>query len=230
MRRTDRLFELIQILRDGRLHRARDLAEALSVSERTIYRDMDTLAGSGLPIEGERGVGYMMTAPISLPPLNLTAVELEALHLGLEVVRRAADRDLQAGAKSLAAKIESIVPEHRHAPPEGWGMAVYPFAEAEGGFQHMPLLRQAIRQKRKIWLVYRDEAGRSSQRMIRPLQLEYWGRVWTCPAWCERRKAFRSFRTDRMETVELTSARFRDEPGKSFSDYLASVAPSDSAP
>ncbi|NNF72520.1 MAG: HTH domain-containing protein, partial [Rhodobacteraceae bacterium] len=86
MRRTDRLFELIQILRDGRLHRATDMAEALGVSQRTIYRDMDTLIASGVPVEGERGVGYMMTAPITLPPLNLTMAELEALHLGMAVV------------------------------------------------------------------------------------------------------------------------------------------------
>lgn len=224
MRRTDRLFELIQILRDGRLHRAQDMAERLEVSVRTLYRDMDTLVASGIPVQGERGVGYMMTAPVSLPPLNLTMTELEALHLGLAVVRQAADRELQAGARSLAEKIDSIVPESRSAPPEGWGVAVYPFIEAQAGFDHMPLLRQAIRQKRKLWLIYRDGAGQQSQRMIRPLQLEYWGRVWTCPAWCEKRQDFRSFRVDRIETVELTAARFREEPGKSLADYLASFS------
>ncbi|MEP3298391.1 MAG: YafY family protein [Pseudoruegeria sp.] len=221
--RTDRLFELIQIMRDGQLHLARDIAAQLSISQRTVYRDMDTLIDAGLPIEGERGVGYTMTTPISIPPLHLTPLELEALHVGLAIVQQTADRELQAGARSFASKIESVVPKNRSAPPMGWDTAVYPFAEALLGFDHMPLLRQAIRQKRKIWLDYKDEEGRRSQRMIRPLQLEYWGRVWSCPAWCERQKGFQSFRVDQMHSVELTSARFREENGKAYPDFLASL-------
>ncbi len=84
MRRTDRLFDIIQILRDGNLHRAQDIAEALEVSVRTIYRDMDTLTASGIPVQGERGVGYMVTSQITLPPLNLTTEELEALKSMIE--------------------------------------------------------------------------------------------------------------------------------------------------
>ena len=113
MRRTDRLFELIGILRDGRLHRAADLADRLEVSQRTIYRDMETLQTSGVPVEGERGVGYMLTAPITLPPLNLTLTELEALHLGIAVVAEAADPELQSAARSMADKIDAVVPEDR---------------------------------------------------------------------------------------------------------------------
>ena len=99
MRRTDRLFELIQILRDGRLHRGEDLAKTLGVSLRTLYRDMETLVASRIPVEGERGLGYMMTAPITLPPLNLTLEELEALHLGLAVVSKATDEDMQKAGR-----------------------------------------------------------------------------------------------------------------------------------
>ncbi|MCY4179443.1 MAG: HTH domain-containing protein, partial [Litoreibacter sp.] len=126
MRRTDRLFDLILILRDGRLHRAEDLAERLEVSVRTIYRDMDTLVLSGVPVAGERGLGYMMTAPITLPPLNLTLTELEALHLGMAVVGEAADDELRSAAKTLSAKIDAVLPEDRSTPPSGWGFAVYP--------------------------------------------------------------------------------------------------------
>ena len=104
MRRTDRLFEIIQILRDGKLHRAQDIAERLEVSTRTIYRDMDTLVASGVPVEGERGVGYMVREQISLPPLTLTPEELEALNLGMAIVAEAADPDLKAAALSLAAR------------------------------------------------------------------------------------------------------------------------------
>ena len=173
MRRTDRLFELIQLLRDGRLHRGADLAERLGISLRTLYRDMDTLIASGIPVEGERGLGYMMTAPITLPPLNLTLSELEALHLGLSVVSRAADEEMQKAAGTLADKIDAVLPEDRAAPSTGWGFAVYPFAEAARGFVHMAPLRAAIRARRKVTLRYESLRGEVSDRTVRPLQMEY---------------------------------------------------------
>ena len=225
MRRTDRLFELIQILRDGRLHRAADMAERLEVSVRTIYRDMDTLAASGVPVEGERGVGYMMTAPVTLPPLNLTMAELEALHLGMAVVGAAADEELQGAAKSLSAKIDAVLPEDRAAPPNGWGFSVYPFADAAGGFAHMPGLRAAIRARQKVEIAYADAEGAETQRTIRPLQLDYWGRVWTVTGWCELRDDFRVFRVDRIEAMEVLPELFVDEPGKTVGDYLGGGPP-----
>lgn len=179
MRRTDRLFDLVGVLRDGRLHKAADLADRLGVSMRTIYRDMETLQASGIPVEGERGVGYLLTAPITLPPLNLTLTELEALHLGMAVVAEAADPELQSAAQSLAAKIDAVVPEDRTAPPAGWGFAVYPFADAARGFTHMPTLRAAIRARQKLRIAYESLTETASERIIRPLQMEYWGRVWT---------------------------------------------------
>ena len=223
MRRTDRLFDLIQILRDGRLHRAQDMAAQLGVSQRTIYRDMETLQASGVPVEGERGVGYMMTAPITLPPLNLTLPELEALHLGMAVVGEAGDEELQKAAQSLSAKIDAVLPEDRNAPPEGWGFAVYPFEEAARGFAHMPALRAAIRARQKLSLRYRALSDEITTRIIRPLQLEYWGRVWTATAWCELREDFRVFRVDRIETLQARPELFTDEPGKTLEDYLATL-------
>ena len=223
MRRTDRLFELIQLLRDGRLHRGADLAEELGVSLRTLYRDMDTLVASGIPVEGERGLGYMMTAPITLPPLNLTLNELEALHLGLSVVTRAADEEMQKAANSLAAKIDAVLPEDRAAPSTGWGFAVYPFAEAARGFVHMAPLRAAIRARRKVDLSYESLDGEKTDRTVRPLQMEYWGRVWTLTAWCELREDFRVFRVDRIATLDIGTEGFEEEPGKTLGDYLASL-------
>jgi predicted DNA-binding transcriptional regulator YafY len=220
MRRTDRLFDLVTALRDGRLHRAQDLADRLEVSVRTIYRDMETLQASGIPVEGERGVGYMLTAPVTLPPLNLTLLELEALELGMAVVAEAADPELQKAARSLSAKIDAVIPADRGPPKEGWGFAVYPFADAARGFRHMPALRAAIRARQKLDLAYRDGEGRASTRIIRPLQMEYWGRVWTLTAWDESRGDFRSFRVDRIEEVRARPELFVDEPGKSLADYL----------
>lgn len=223
MRRTDRLFELIQILRDGRLHRGRDLAGRLGVSLRTLYRDMDTLIASGIPVEGERGLGYMMTAPITLPPLNLTLTELEALHLGLAVVTKAADPELQRAAKTLSDKVDAVLPEDRAAPATGWGFAVYPFAEAARGFVHMAPLRAAIRSRRKVDIVYAAPEGSDTRRRVRPLQMEYWGRVWTLTSWCELRNDFRVFRVDRIRTLDVSFDTFQEEPGKSLADYLVNV-------
>jgi len=220
LRRTDRLFELILILRDGRLHKGADLAERLEVSLRTLYRDMETLVASGIPVEGERGLGYMMTAPITLPPLNLSLTELEALHLGLAVVNKAADEELQRAAKSLSDKIDAVLPEDRAAPASGWGFAVYPFAEAARGFVHMAPLRAAIRSRRKVKITYSAPEKEETMRIIRPLQMEYWGRVWTLTSWCEWRNGFRVFRVDRIRTLDVQFESFQEEPGKTLSDYL----------
>lgn len=221
MRRTDRLFELIQILRDGHLHRGRDLAEKLKISLRTLYRDMDTLIASGIPVEGERGLGYMMTAPITLPPLNLSLEELEALHLGLAVVGKATDEAMQKAAESLAAKIDAVLPEDRSAPASGWGFAVYPFKEAARGFMHMAPLRAAIRARRKVDITYQSLENQQTKRTVRPLQMEYWGRVWTLTAWCETRTAFRVFRVDRISTLDVSFDSFDEDPGKTLADYFA---------
>lgn len=220
MRRTDRLFDLVLVLRDGRLHRAEDLAERLGVSVRTIYRDMDTLALSGVPVAGERGLGYMMTSPITLPPLNLTLTELEALHLGMAVVGEAADEELQSAAKSLSAKIDAVLPEDRSQPPSGWGFAVYPFKDAAAGFRHMPAIRKAIRSRQKLQISYAAPDQPITDRIIRPLQMEYWGRVWTTTCWCEERADFRVFRIDRIRSLKMLAELFVEEQGKSLSDYL----------
>lgn len=221
MRRADRLIELIQILRDGRLHRADDMARDVGVSVRTLYRDMATLEASGIPVAGEPGLGYQMRAPVTLPPLNLSLVELEALHLGMAVVGDAADPELSRAARSLSAKIDAVLPEDRSAPPTGWGFAVYPFADVAAGFQFMPTLRAAIRSRQKLQIDYADLEGPATTRTIRPLKLEYWGRVWTVTAWCERDEDFRVFRVDRIERCEILPGLFVEEQGKTLADYRA---------
>ncbi len=223
MRRTDRLYDLILILRDGKLHRAQDLAKALRVSTRTIYRDMDTLVASGVPVEGERGVGYRMTDTITLPPLNLTGEELEALYLGMAVVSEAGDEDLKKAAQTLSAKIDAVLPDDRNAPRNGWGFAVYPFAEAAKGFAHMPALRAAIRVRQKLEITYCALNDTKTTRIIRPLQMEYWGRIWTVTAWCELSGGFRVFRVDRITNIDVLPQMFIDEIGKTLKDYLANL-------
>lgn len=221
MKRRDRLMDLVQIMRDGRLHRAQDMADRLDVSIRTIYRDMDTLMASGLPIEGERGLGYMITAAITLPPLNLTITELEALHVGLAIVGETADDELKSAATSLSSKIDAVLPEDRTAPPTGFGFAIYPFADAAKGFQHMPALRGAIRSRQKVDVRYTNLDNETTQRVIRPLEMEYWGRVWTVTVWCELRRDFRVMRIDRIEELSVLPQLFMDEAGKTLPDFIA---------
>lgn len=220
--RSDRLFSLIQILRDGKLHRAADLAARVEVSTRTIWRDMATLQASGLPVEGERGVGYMLTAPITLPPVALTLQEMEALRLGIALVASAADAGLSYAAHTLGQKIAAVSPAAGQLP----AVDTFVFAgpEAQKAAPHLPLLREAIAGAQKLDMTYRDLAGRDSTRRIRPLQLEYWGRVWTLTAWCERRRDFRAFRIDLVQSLARTHEPFTAEPGKTLADYKARLA------
>lgn len=219
MRRSDRLFDIIQILRDGKLHRAQDIADRLEVSVRTIYRDMDTLVASGVPVEGERGVGYMVREQITLPPLNLTPAELEALNLGMAIVAEAADPDLKSAAESLADKIDAVLPTQVVAEADSWKFAVYPFADAARGLAHMAPIRAAIKSRQKLRLSYRRIDGVLTERVVRPLHMEYWGRVWTLTSWCELRQGFRVFRIDLIEAISPLPEVFADEPGKRLSDY-----------
>lgn len=216
MRRADRLMALIQILRDGALHKAAHLARATEVSLRTIYRDMDTLAASGVPIEGERGVGYRVTAAITLPPLNLTMIEVEALHIGLLAVGQNGDAELSAAARSLSAKLDAVMPEDRSKAPAGYGFAVYPFADAARGFQHLPMIRQAIRARQKLKLTLNG-----TDQTVRPLQLDYWGRLWTCVVWNETARGFSELRVDQITALTIMPSLFVDEVGKSLADFNA---------
>jgi predicted DNA-binding transcriptional regulator YafY len=218
MRRTDRLFELIQILRDGRLHTARDMADRLEVSTRTLWRDMATLIASGLPVEGERGVGYILREPVTLPPLTLTPDEVQALTLGLQLVTRGADPSLTRAAESLLGKVTAVLPA-RLLDGIGQDTWVFPGSEALAAARHLPVLRQAIRLRERVVIDYVDGAGRISERPVRPLLLEFWGRVWTLASWCETRQALRSFRVDRIEALRLTGESFPDDPGTTLADW-----------
>ena len=123
-------------------------------------------------------------------------------------------------AASLSAKVDAVLPEDRAAPASGWGFAVYPFAEAARGFVHMAPLRAAIRSRRKVDITYAAPEEPETQRRVRPLQMEYWGRVWTLTSWCELRDDFRVFRVDRIQTLDVSFETFEEEPGKTLADYL----------
>ena len=170
MRRTDRLFELVQVLRDGRLHRASDLAAAMGgVSVRTIWRDMATLMASGMPIEGERGVGYVLRAPTTLPPLMLIMAEMEALRDGLRRVSTAGDPGLARAARSLAAKIGAVAP----APQDPDEDDIFTFRRAATAVAEglVPALRAAIRSGAWMWLFALDDQDRPQRDEVMVLRL-----------------------------------------------------------
>ena len=221
MRRTDRLFDLIQILRDGRLHRASELAEKLDVSTRTIWRDMTTLAASGMPIEGERGVGYILRAPFTLPPMILSTVELAALRAGLRSVAEGADPTLSRAARALAARIASVTPAPASDEDDIFAFPRPDEAGAETSNAHLPVIRAAIRARERLTITYIETSGHETHRDIRPLALETSGKVRSLAAFCEGRQSFRNFRLDRITALAATGEAFPDEPGRSLADWQA---------
>jgi predicted DNA-binding transcriptional regulator YafY len=218
MRKSDRLFDILQVLRDGDLHTAQDLADQMAVSVRTLYRDMDTLAASGIPLRGTRGTGYRLAEAITLPPLTLTPNELEALNLGIAITAELADPDLKAAAHSLAEKLDAVQPETAVAEADAWKFAASPFADAARGFAQMPRLRAAIKARQKLRITYTSKDGAVASRTIRPLHMEYWSRIWTLTAWCELRQDHRVFRLDLISSAEALPELFSDEVGKTLAD------------
>ncbi len=222
MRRADRLFMIVEKLRAGRLTTARALSEHLEVSERTIYRDIAHLIGAGLPIEGEAGLGYMMRAGYDLPPLMFTEEEIVALTAGARMVNAFGGAGMAKGAADALDKINAVLPDAVRRRAEN--VAVHtthadPFDAATRAA--IDALEQATQDTRRVWLSYRDEAGALTERMVRPLGLWFWGRVWTLVAWCELRRDFRMFRLDRIEQSELREV-YAAEPGQRLEDFYAS--------
>jgi predicted DNA-binding transcriptional regulator YafY len=222
MRRTDRLYDTMEILRDGRLHRAGEIAARLGVSVRTVWRDMATLMASGLPLEGERGVGYILRAPTMLPPLMLNAGELDALRAGLAQVAAGGDEALARAARSLAAKIAAVTPAPSFPDPQGL-FALRPGPQSRAT-RHLPLIRAAIRARERLSVSHIDPLGRESHQDIRPLKTERQGKTWSLLAWCEGRRDFRRFRLDRITALTPTGETFPDEPGRGLADWKAQEA------
>ncbi len=222
MGRTDRLFNLVELFRGGRLWRGQDLAERLGVSVRTLYRDIGALIAAGIPIEGARGVGFQLREPLFLPPMTLGTEELEALHLGLVWVARSGDADLAEAATRLHAKIEAVLPGDRQGRDYAKDIAFYA-PMPQGVHRHMPLLRQAIRAQQVLSLTYTRLDETQTRRIVWPLHLEFWGQAWTMTAWCTLRQDFRAFRVDRITYALRTGDRFTSRPGRRYSDYLAQM-------
>lgn len=207
MRRADRLFQIIQILRRARRPvTAARLAEELEVSVRTVYRDIADLMAQDVPVRGEAGIGYQLGNGFHLPPLMLTPDEIEALVLGAKWVQTRDDPVLDRAARDLIAKINAVVPSRlRPLILESTGL-VPDYGMQEPDRIDIVRLRTWIRAERRIEIAYRDAAGAVSERVIWPLALAYFETVRLIVAWCEHRRDFRHFRTDR-----IVACRFLEE-------------------
>jgi len=213
MRRADRLFQIIQVLRRSRRPvTAEAMAEELETSKRTIYRDIADLMAQRAPIRGEAGVGYVLDDGFDMPPLMLTPDEVEACVLGAQLVARQGDPALARAAEDLVAKIRTVAPEHLRL------LALEPATRVAPNWRIVPdrldmgAVRLSIRSGRKIRMSYRDEQERTSERVVWPFAVGYHESVRLLIAWCELRTDFRSFRTDRVSEAAFLEERYPERP------------------
>lgn len=220
MRRADRLFQIIQFLRTRRVTTAAWLAERLEVSERTVYRDIKDLIISGVNIEGEAGVGYVVRRGFDLPPLMFNKEEISALALGASIVESWADPALATAAQSVLSKIETVLPDEMKSSFEQSRLFA-PLTQIPPELaSRMAIVRTAADDQQKIQLDYVSAHKESSDRIIWPLGLFFWGGLWTIGAWCELRQAFRIFRLDRIKELTLLEETFPAEKGKTLHDLI----------
>lgn len=209
MRRADRLFQVIQILRRARRPITADaIAGELETSLRTIYRDIAQLMANRVPIRGEAGVGYVLEGGFDMPPLMLTPDEIEAAMLGAQWVRDRGDPQLARAATDLVTKIGAVIPEHLRPILMEPALTPLSIRRQPPDSIDMPRVRAAIRMQGKIALVYRDEQDRETHRTVWPIAMSYWEAVRILVAWCELRHAFRHFRTDRVVSAEFLEVRY----------------------
>lgn len=224
MRRADRLFQIIQILRRARgVITADALAAELEVSVRTVYRDVAELIGQRVPIEGAAGVGYLLREGYDLPPLMFTEDELEALLIGTRIVKSWADPELGRAAADVLAKVAAVVPAHRRARIESLSLAAPPSDRRPEIAIDMAVLRRWVREERKVRIEYLDLKGVRTDRVLRPMSMAFFPPVWLLLGWCEVRRDFRAFRIDRIARIEFLPEHYPQEPGRRLVDYLATI-------
>jgi predicted DNA-binding transcriptional regulator YafY len=223
MRRADRLFRIVQMLRSGRLKTAAALAERLEVSERTIYRDVRDLQLAGQPIEGEAGVGYTLRREFDLPPLMFTPEELTALVLGARLVKAWGGAENVVAANSALARIEAVLPAELAVKLDAIALYAPDFRMSTAQRHLLDKLHAACLARTVTTFRYTrlgEDDSRAEQRTVRPLALTFWSGVWTLAAWCETRDDFRIFRIDRIEACTVLERTFTQKRGQRFEDLV----------
>lgn len=223
MRRADRLFQLVQLLRLRRHATGRELADELGVSLRTVYRDIRDLTSSGVPIRGEAGVGYRLDRGYELPPLTFSQAELEGLVLGARMVSTWGDPELASAVRSAMTKVEAVLPESLRRVVLESALFAPDQPRSQEMTRDVDLMRRAIGERRLLSFAYTRADGEESERSVRPLGLYFWGSKWTLAAWCEMRGDYRSFRPDRMRTVTVEERRFDPQDGIDLAGFLSRV-------
>lgn len=222
MRRADRLFDILQILRvAAQPMTAATIAEQLEVTERTIYRDIASLQASRIPIEGARGIGYVLRKGFDLPPLMFTADEVDAIAVGARLVRRVRDPVLQKAANSVLAKVTTALP----GVPRS-GLLEAPFYVSSGDAEtpkgvDLAELRRAIRETRKVRIAYADAQGSRTDRIVWPVAMAYYVDVTVLGAWCELRNDFRHFRVERITASTILGYVFPTDGGRLMERWFA---------
>lgn len=176
-------------------------------------------AARGVPLRAEAGVGYLLEKGFDVPPLMFNAGEVESLVIAGRMLEAWADPETRAQIKSALEKIEQVLPPSLRDKPARVRVFAPEFMTKPSIWQAIPDLRRAINERRKISFNYRDEKAVDSHRSVRPLAIYFWGKVWTCVAWCELRNDFRQFRLDRMQDWQISLAHFEEEAGKTLADF-----------
>ena len=210
LRRADRLFDILRILRSAKAPvTAASIAAELEVTVRTVYRDVATLQARRIPIDGAAGIGYVLRSGFDLPPLMFTEDEADAIAVGVQLLARTGDPGLQKAAESVLSKVTQIVPD-----PLREYLSAAPVYVSKSGApvpaqRDLPTtFRHAIRDARKLRISYEDEAGRQTLRVIQPFAVAYYVEATLVCAWCELRNDIRHFRTDRVVSAEVLDQTF----------------------
>lgn len=224
MRRADRLLKITHFLRQRRQAvTANQIAEAFNICKRTVYRDIQCLMDTGAPIRGEAGVGYTIDKRYYLPPITFDADELEAIGLGISMVRQWTDDQFADKAASAFEKIKAVLPTSLQGELEQITTYAVPNRPKIPWNIKFSDLREFIRCRQKINVTYSDENQIETKRTLRPLALLFFNPVWLLTAWCEKRQDFRNFRIDRIQDLRINDEKFDDDPGKNLAAYLSEV-------
>lgn len=223
MGKSERLLHLFALLRSRRTAvTAQTLAQKLQVSERTVYRDVQSLILAGANIEGEAGVGYLLKPDSTLPPVMFNEQEVEALMLGVRLLQAWSDEAIAGHASSALQKIRSVLPQallyQLDNKPTKY---LVPDYERKQKSKFSEILRLAMDQCKAIDLSYEDEKKRKTQRQVYPLGLVFWGATWTLVAWCTKRKDYRLFRLDRMLKATISDCAFQPNENMNLRDYIS---------
>lgn len=222
-RRADRLFQIVQVLRGRRLTTAALLAQRLGVSERTVYRDIQALSLSGVPVEGEAGIGYRLRADYDVPPLMFTSIEVEALVAGLRLLKAWGGGALAAAADPALEKLVAALPPSRRLAAQQSRIFAPEYVNQAHVRETFDVVHTAMGAQRLLLLDYCDAQQRVTERVVQPLGLFFWGNAWLLAAWCTTRTDYRSFRLDRCRAIRMLDDHFHETPDRSLNGFLRAV-------